>query len=199
MIGKEAEMGYIESRMRRVRRLGLPVVLAALSMAALPAAASAGEHPFHAHMDAHTKSSNCGPSEWSDAIGYCTGTAQNGNAASAGPFQGYVTVKWADAYNQLPFTGGRDLPSGYDRWMELRKDDGSYLLGAVKMPNGPFHVVTGAIHGHPVHRDSGNLSTVEHTGGPLFLWVGFHSTFTPNPQAPAHFGYVFGLRGWLRY
>jgi hypothetical protein len=73
-----------------------------------------------------------------------------------------------------------------------------YLLGAVKMPNGPFAVMAGKFEGKTV-KPSNPTGAVEQPGGPLFLWVGFHSYLSQGGGVPAKTGYVFGLRGYLQF
>jgi hypothetical protein len=92
------------------------------------------------------------------------------------------------------------MPSGYSRWFKVTRLSGtsrsSWLGGAVKMPNGPFTVLTGDVNGLPVRPDNPHAA-VEQAGGPLFLWVGYWGRV--GKDGYAYHGYVFGLRGYLDY
>jgi hypothetical protein len=201
------------------RRIALKVVLGLAIVAAFaPLASSAGQHTtttwhkFHAHVDAYADPYSCFLSEWNSPHAMCIGWSNNGNNGTANGFHGQVRVDWC------PVAGCNDqyikaraqhfhAPHGYTRWMWLCRSPSAYghcdnwLLGAVKMPNGPFAVVEGHIDGHAVTPTSNDESKVEHQGGPLFLYVGFHGQSSVRHGA-GHItanGYVFGFRGWLNY
>jgi hypothetical protein len=210
------------------RRIALKAVLGLAVVAALaPAASSAGQqattaqHKFHAHVDAYTVLHSC-VGVWNDARGACSGVSNNGNNGSANGFHGDIRIRWcangdsycSDQFAMLPAGHNVHMPHDYDRWMFIcRRADGNdchnYLVGAVKMPNGPFAVVAGRIDGHTVMPTSTDQSKVEHQGGPLFLYVGYHGKVhlytgaVLNPWTHINqsyfYGYVFGFRGWLTY
>ena len=140
--------------------------------------------------------------------------SNNGNNGTANGFHGEVRVDWCPVSTCDPTTIGAhhhvNAPHGYTRWMILCKRPvvtahgpcDNYLLGAVNMPNGPFAVVDGRIDGHAVTPTSSDESKVEHQGGPLFLYVGFHGQHHVSQGVPhplVYNGYVFGFRGWLNY
>jgi hypothetical protein len=193
--------------------LGL-AVLAALTPAAWSATrgATAADHKFHAHVDAyHQHPYNCGISTWSDRsapFGGCYGRSGNGNNGTALGFSGTLYIVWCrhDVHlckNHVDHPHAV-LPHGYDRWMRIcrglgNEDCHNYLLAAVKMPNGPFAVMFGRVDGHQVRATSTNENQVEHNGGPLFLYVGYHGSISNGGGVPASHGYVFGFRGWLHY
>jgi hypothetical protein len=91
------------------------------------------------------------------------------------------------------------MPHGYVRWMKIcgRYGHGcnDWLLGAVQMPNGPFHVVAGMLNGHEVRPDDGNQGRVAHDGGPLHLNVMYRGGVSNGGGVPASHGYVFVLSG----
>ena len=155
------------------------IALVATALALQPAVASAAPFKFHVHMDAYGKGNNynCGMSEWSSTLAFCGGTGQDGNAGSAGPFRGYDYVGWCNGTSDCASIIGAKvaLPDGYSRWMELCSgaDCRDKLIGAVRMPNGPFLVVGGKVDGREVARQHESKG-VESDGGPLFLHVGYH-------------------------
>jgi hypothetical protein len=194
--------------MSRFRRCVTTVVVGVTAaLAAGPGTAgAASQHWFHAHVDAYSQTNNCGVAEWHSQIGVCKGSSQNGNAGSTEGFNGAVFVNWCPHDSTFCRHGiGQShavMPAGYDRWMVLCQWHGNgecfnWLLGAVKMPNGPFAVVAGHVNGHAVRPTSTDAGRVEHQGGPLFLYVGFHSHINNGGGKPGSFGYVFGFRGWI--
>ena len=66
------------------------------------------------------------------------------------------------------------------------------------MPNGPFHVVAGRIHGNAVTPDSGNQYHINQ-GGPLHLVVTFIRHLSNGGGVPSSNGYTIGLIGSLHY
>jgi uncharacterized protein YjbI with pentapeptide repeats len=158
------------------------------------------------HVNSYSQTSNCGSAEWSSPLAFCY--ADGENTGSAGSLRGWVGVSWCNHSLASACLYGAHanlkLPSGYDRWMKFCNLQGNsecqdYLLGAVKMPNGPFAVMAGQFEGRSVVPDDTNSARVERPGGPLFLWVGFHSSISNGGGKPASNGYVFGLRGYLAF
>jgi hypothetical protein len=160
---------------------------------------------FHAHIDAYGQPTlGCGPAEWSSSLAGCAGSGYDGNAGTS-PFKGKVGVGWCDngrdrdcaAVLKSRFENSRTtrpaLPAGYSREMTLEDVTyGSWIYGAVKMPNGPFVVLAGFIRGQRVVAQDPN-KPVESDGGPLFLYVGHHGGGVNSQE------YVFGFRGYLNY
>jgi hypothetical protein len=192
-------------------RLKLPVrVLVSLTVlftatTLLSAPASAAPHFFHSHIDAYSPDSNCGrvgssnENEWSYHRGHCQGYA--GVGGNAAPFDRTVRIEWSSDASSTPLLGvSLTMPSGYSRWFKATQVTGTssstWIGGAVKMPNGPFTVLTGSVNGQPVRADNPH-GAVEQVGGPLFLWVGYHGRV--GKDGYAYHGYVFGLRGYLDY
>ena len=209
-----------------LRRTAAKIVLALAVLAVLaPSAFSASQqaatqhHKFHAHVDAYSYPRGCRQFEWNSPSAVCLGTSNNGNNGTANGLHGTVRVDWCPVGSCNPVdygahhrAGGYTAPHGYTRWMILCSRPAptswdpcrNWILGAVKMPNGPFAVVGGGIDGHAVTPTSSDESKVEHQGGPLFLYVGFHGEQRVSegsaPGAPfMNNGYVFGFRGWLNY
>jgi hypothetical protein len=96
------------------------------------------------------------------------------------------------------------MPHGYVRWMKfcqhLGNDDCTdWVLGAVQMPNGPFHVVAGRIHGNTVHPDSGDQGAIAKAGGPLHLVVTYTGHISNGGGVASYPGYTFGLIGYVAY
>lgn len=182
---------------------GIALVAMALAMQPMGASAAA-PFKFHVHMDSYGKGNgyNCGNSEWSSTLASCGGFGHNGNAGSAGPFNGYDYVGWCNGSPDCAGIIGAKtaLPEGYSRWMELCSgaDCRDKLIGAVRMPNGPFLVVGGRVDGKDVARQDENKG-VETDGGPLFLYVGFNGYINNGGGVPASHGYVFGLRGYIQF
>jgi hypothetical protein len=183
--------------------VGLLALLASTTVLSAPA--SAAPHFFHSHIDAYSATLNCGPvgsgneDEWSYHRGNCEGWAGVGGAAV--PFDQKVRIEWSSDASSTPLLGvSLTMPSGYSRWFKATRVSGtsrtSWIGGAVKMPNGPFTVLTGDVNGVPVRADNPN-GAVEQAGGPLFLWVGYWGRVGVDGRA--YHGYVFGLRGYLDY
>jgi hypothetical protein len=191
--------------------LALLIALAPAAWGAVRSAA-ATDHKFHAHVDAyHQHPYNCGISTWTDthsAFGSCYGTSHNGNNGTANGFHNTVYIVWCrhDVSLCKDHVGHPHLvlPHGYSRWMRLCRglgNDGchNFLLAAVKMPNGPFAILAGRVDGNSVRPTSTDESRVEHNGGPLFLYVGYHGSISNGGGVPASHGYVFGFRGWIHW
>lgn len=192
----------------RLLRKALPALALVVMVLAVQVATASAEPPlkFHLHLNSYAKGNgyNCGISEWSSTVATCGGSGQNGNAGTAGSFRTFDYVSWC---NGDPFCasliGGKEaLPHGYTRWMKIcglsGNDCGSWLIGAVKMPNGPFLVLQGKVDGKAVARQSDGKRE-ETDGGPLFLYVGFHGSINNGGGVPASNGYVFGFRGYLNF
>jgi hypothetical protein len=183
--------------------VGLTALVATTTLVTAPA--SAAPHHFHSHIDAYSPDANCGPvasgntNEWSYHRGNCQGWA--GIGGNAVPFDQTVRIEWSTDANSTQLLGvSLTMPPGYSRWFKASRVAGtsrtSWIGGAVRMPNGPFTVLTGHVNGQPVHPDNPN-GTVEQVGGPLFLWVGYWGRV--GKDGVAYQGYVFGLRGYLDY
>ncbi len=192
-------------RSMTLRKLLPGIGFVALAGPLAPAAASAAPFRFHVHMDAYGTQGpgyNCSISEWSSTMASCGGFGHNGNAGSAGAFDNFDTVRWCNGSASCgSFVGTKAaLPAGYSRWMELcaTSDCRSNLIGAVRMPDGPFLVVEGTVDGRAVVRQSESKG-VESDGGPLFLYVGYHGSISNGGGVPASQGYVFGFRGYLQF
>ena len=121
----------------------------------VPGIASATELRFHVHVDANTPGTNegCGVAEWSTPQAVCFGDGANGNKGEAGAFNGKgITISWC-ASNNLHASQCRyfdkyqqSLPAGFTRFMYLIVYGGnSDLIGAVRMPNGPFVILGGTM------------------------------------------------------
>lgn len=155
-------------------------------------APQATDQPFLVHVDA-----NCSVQEWSSPIATCHGwSAPSGHSYG---FSGTAMMVSLDsASGKLGVL--RKMPNGYDRWMRLCKKPEcvEYLMGAVKMPNGPFHVVDGAISGKRVRADDGNKTRIGQPGGPLALIVKFKRTISTGNATPDN-EYSFGLVGRITY
>jgi hypothetical protein len=72
----------------------------------------------------------------------------------------------------------------------------TFLIGAVKMPNGPFTIVGGYYDGHDIQPSNSNEGAVAQRNSPLYLYVGDHGIVR---AAHSEHGYVFGFRGYLKY
>jgi hypothetical protein len=154
--------------------------------------------------DVHRNSTLYCSSEWSAHVpfAHCLGFSHHGNAGSALGFHGLIDITWCAHDTSLckdhVHHSHATLPPGYSRWIQICTylciD---YILGAVKMPNGPIALIAGKTGEHMIHASSHDDSRVEHQGGPLFLYVGHHSTH--NDGNHVRYGYVFGFRGWLYY
>jgi hypothetical protein len=168
--------------------------------AAADTASAATATTFHAHIDAYPPHGTCHISEWSSSIASCNGRSTNSHGAT---FNGSVRIGWCTGSICASIYPGVAMPAGYTRLMKVcvpsGNDCGDYLIGAVVMPNGPFAVVAGVFNGQKVTPDDTNQGRVEQNGGPLFLYVGHHSSTTVKAGQPAYQNYVFGLRGWVRY
>jgi hypothetical protein len=189
----------------RLPKLALALVALIVAMTAIASTATASSRYFHTHIDAYSQTRNCGYSEWSSPLAYCNGYAAP--TTNAGAIAYSIGVSWCDGSLASACLGqthtSLTLPPGYSRWMKVCRLVGNsecqdYLLGAVKMPNGPFSVMAGSFEGKSVKPSNPN-GAVESPGGPLFLWVGFHSYLSQGGGVPAKTGYVFGLRGHLEF
>jgi hypothetical protein len=190
----------------RTPKLALALVALIVAMSAFASTATASSRYFHTHIDAYSQTNNCGYSEWSSSLAYCQGYAQP--TQNTGTMAYFIGISWCDGSSLASACLGQShanltLPFGYSRWMKFCRLVGNsecheYLLGAVKMPNGPFAVMAGKVDGKSVKPSNPN-GAVEQLGGPLFLWVGFHSYLSQGGGVPAKTGYVFGLRGHLEF
>lgn len=182
--------------------VGLTVAFASVTLFASPV--SAAPHYLHSHIDAYSATLNCGrigssnENEWSYHRGDCHGWA--GYGGNALPFDQKVHIEWSSDASSTHLLGvSLPMPAGYSRWFKASRATGSsvdWIGGAVKMPNGPFSVLTGRINGVAVRADNPH-GGVEQVGGPLFLWVGYWGRVSVGDYA--HHGYVFGLRGYIDY
>lgn len=188
---------------------GVGVCFGLVVVASMASVASGAEVKFHTHIDSYSQANNCRYAEWTtgeySTFGRCLGSGNHGNAGSGAPFVGWVSVQWCNAGTSFgcDFSHGYTLPSGYTRWIQLCKLVGNqecyeYLVGAVKMPNGPVDVLGGEVYGKRVQPQNPALP-VESRGGPLFLHVGFHGYISQGGGVMAFTGYVFGFRGYLNY
>jgi hypothetical protein len=198
--------------MRLQRTVGIVVAALALVAVVAPSAwpgiqrATSHERRFHAHINAYYKHEGCG-GEWGRAAVSCIGQTEDNGLI--GGFDQRVSISWcapggawhgsSQPCGTTPDGTQHTLPHGYDRWMMLDRNRQNYLLGAVKWPNGPFAVVTGVIDKHHVTATSTDQSKVEHQGGPLYLYVGYHGKVDSGNHLVPSEGYVFGFRGWLNY
>lgn len=187
-------------------RMALACSAFLLCLMLVPGAASATELRFHAHIDANTPGTNqgCGVAEWSTPQAVCYGLGANGDKGVAGAFNGKgININWCastdlqashcryfDKYRQL-------LPAGFTRFMRVSAYLGDAdLIGAVKMPNGPFVILGGTYQGKPIVASTANEGAVAAPGGPLGLFVGYGGKLKAgHPEN----GYVFGLWGYLNY
>ena len=183
----------------QTRRLGsMKVILVcALMLAAATGAlaAQAIDRPFLLHVNANTKGTNCGRSEWSTNDATCIGySAPSGHSYG---FSGAdMWVLWGNPPQVTHSVGARQMPPKYKRWMKFCKDRdcNNWLLGAVQMPNGPFHVVDGRLDGRVVQPDDGDQARIGQPGGPLALIV--EDAKSGNS---AGYGYTFGLVGRIKF
>jgi hypothetical protein len=193
-----------------VRPAVIKIVAGMVAVAGLTLAVAGGalaqpaahDRKFHAHVDAYGGGKACSAA-WAHVFSTCTAHAGNGNNGVADGFHGAVRITWCEgafyAHTCTYVHPGASLPHGYGRWMLLCRAGGgglchNFLLGAVKMPNGPFAIVAGRIEGHPVRPTNTDTGRVEHNGGPLFLYVGFN-----GHEPHSRYGYVFGFRGWIHW
>jgi hypothetical protein len=189
------------------RRLRAPVIgllIAVFAVFLVPTVASAAtELKFHAHVTATsaTSNGNCGPYVWDSPYATCYGRSENGNDGVAGAFAGEVRIDWCEV-NQvqtcLPNVKRASVPAGFTRLMTVTRTSGTFtqLIGAVKMPNGPFVILGGAYDGQQLQPSNANEGAVAQRNSPLYLYVG-HSGIV-RAGHPEH-GYVFGFRGYLNY
>jgi hypothetical protein len=93
-----------------------------------------------------------------------------------------------------------DVAPDHPRFMEFCANAtcSSYLDGKVVMPNGPFLVVGGKLAGKNVLPDDRNQARIGQPGGPLKLYVGYHSKFKVAFNDFYNYGYVFKLSGYLK-
>ena len=152
-----------------------------LCLMLVPGTASATELRFHAHIDANTPGTNegCGVAEWSTPQAVCFGDGANGDKGEAGAFKGKgITINWC-ASNNLQASQCRyfdkyrqSMPAGFTRYMQLSVYLGnSDLIGAVKMPNGPFVILGGTYEGKPILASNANEGAVATRGAPLGLYA----------------------------
>ena len=188
------------------------IVLAVVSAAFTASAAqsrttrtTAEFHEFLLHVNSDRQIPyNCQTFTWYSPWAECSGkTAGSGYSHSMS--ETLVRVRWCLPHDQLcDFAARHTMPHGYVRWMLIYNWEGSntktnYLIGAVQMPNGPFHVVEGRINGQTIHPDSGNQNRIGTEGGPLALLVAERPRVTEPGNGPTSNAYTFGLVGWLKF
>jgi hypothetical protein len=186
-------------------------LIAALSLTVAGTASAAQSHSaktaadfrqFLVHVNAnHPKPWNCKDSTWHSRSALCSGwSAPSGDSYAFS--KEFVYVSWCVRGDVGQFCGPDrlEMPHGYVRWMRISTPgESNYLIGAVQMPNGPFHVVGGRINGHAVQPDSGDQGKVGHKGGPLALIVHYTGSISSHDGVPATNGYTFGLVGWVKF
>ena len=171
-------------------------LVVALSLAAVTGAlaAQSQELDFLLHVDANGPRSNCGSAVWSSPNAYCYGFS-SGSGKSFGMAAKSVDVQWCSPEKDCFIGANYSMKDGYSRWMKVCQLSANacknWILGAVKMPNGPFSVVAGQLDGKAILPDGGR-GNISRLGGPLNLIV--HST---GSVANGN-GYTFGFVGMLR-
>ena len=187
----------------------LALLAAAVLIAATSAVAStADDRPFLLHVNANTSDSNCGYSEWSGPSVQCMGNAAPSGNSYTFSQQGII-VQWCDAkQNGCDVGKGYTMPAGYVRWMYIGlwspgtlppQQVRNWLLGAVQMPNGPFHVMAGKIDNNPVQPDNGDQGKIGKTGGPLALIVRYTGQVSGRSGEGPTNGYTIGLVGRIKF
>jgi hypothetical protein len=180
-------------------------------LAALPAAAAEGRtqnatyYKFLVHVDANKEyGANCRYYEWSHPYGFCRGSSTPSGDSHSMRLKS-MTVTWCAPDDTLcSIYGKHEMPKGYVRWMKFcasphENTCQSWLLGAVHMPNGPFHVIDGVIDGHTVHADSGDARYYDTNGGPLHLVVNYTGSIHNGGGKAESRGYTFGLIGKVKF
>ena len=180
----------------------LVLLAAAAAVPAQGRVAQATYHPFLLHVESNSFANNCGKSEWSSPIGECGGySAISGHSYAFN--HTYVSVRWCPKDCSL-IDLNHAMPDGYGRWMKFCAAVGlgeckDWLLGAVHMPNGPFHVIDGMIGGKRIHKDDGNPHHLAAAGGPLHLVVTYIGTHDNGPGKHVSYRYNFGVIGQLLF
>ncbi len=183
--------------LRRLALAGLLICLvgsaAAITLAHTARAGSTEEKRFLLHVDAYFNHKNC-ENEWSALTVTCKGVGSTNPDALTFRSSTDVKIWWCYRCKTL------DALLVHPRYMEFCANDScsNYIAGAVVMPNGPFLVLSGNLDGKKVLPDDGNQARIGQPGGPLGLYVGFHSRFKVGYSNDYSYGYVFKLNGYLK-
>ena len=163
------------------------------------------DRPFLIHTDIVTvASSPC--ASWTEPNPglTCDWRGMSAHSGHSYSFSGAgVSVVWCTPTPQrdCDFAKRRVMPDKYVRWMMFCRPSGmdacgktDWLLGAVQMPNGPFHVVDGMIDGVAVRPDDGNQLRIGQPGGPLNLVVTHNGDINSRT-----YRYSYGIIGRIKY
>ena len=172
---------------------------------------AADERDFLLHVNSYAAVNgyNCGGTEWSSPFGICGGNPAPDGRSLGFPTTAKVNVKWCNkeaSPTACSIGEGRTMPARYARWMKFcipaGADDcganNNWILGAVQMPNGPFHVLDGRIGGKKVLPDDGNQDRIGQSNGPLNLVVTWKGGISNGGGVPASNGYTFGIVGKIK-